>query len=117
MHSYLNDKKLRKKERLLKRSDFQTVFETRQSTGNKLIVLHICKNDLGHPRLGLVVSKKFGNAVARNKFKRRIREFFRLNKSKIGSVDLVVLPSKRPESRAANFEQLQTAFMKMLERF
>ncbi|MDC1142460.1 ribonuclease P protein component [Planctomycetota bacterium] len=112
----MNDKKLRKAERLLKRAEFQRVFETRLSTGNKLLVLHTRKNDLGHPRLGLVVSKKFGNAVARNQFKRRIREFFRHQKQAIGGRDLVVLPSKRSESSSAGFEDLQKAFQKLVQK-
>jgi len=33
--------------------------------------------NLGHHRLGTVVSRKVGKAVARNKLKRRIREFYR----------------------------------------
>lgn len=116
MHEYLSDEKLRKEERLLKRSDFQCVFETRQSTGNKILVLHKLENAIGHPRLGLVVSKKFGNAVARNKFKRQIREIFRRNKVKIGGIDLVVLPSKKTDSRAASFNQIEETFLKLLKR-
>ncbi|MHC4841776.1 MAG: ribonuclease P protein component [Planctomycetota bacterium] len=112
----MNDKKLRKAERILTRADFQEVFDTKLSTGNKLLVLHKRENGLGHPRLGLVVSKKFGNAVARNQFKRRIREFFRHHKSEIGGVDIVVLPSKRIEARDARFADLQIAFLKLVKK-
>jgi len=34
----------------------------------------------GTTRLGLTVSKKAGNSVLRNKIKRYIREYFRINK-------------------------------------
>mgnify|MGYP002347903730 CR=1 FL=1 len=36
-------------------------------------------NKLGWARLGLVVGKRVGNACVRNRVKRRLREFFRLN--------------------------------------
>ncbi len=38
------------------------------------------KNGLGFSRLGITASKKTGNAAQRNRIKRLVREFFRLNK-------------------------------------
>lgn len=116
MHPYLADQKLRKEERLLVGPEFEAVFETRLSAGNKILVLHWRENGLGHPRLGLVVSRKFGNAVARNRFKRRLRELFRRNKTLCGSLDVVVLPSKRPEAQKATATETQEAFVKLLAK-
>ena len=116
MHSYLSDNKLRKDEKLLNKAQFDAVFATRKSAGNKRIVMHWADNELGHPRLGLVVSTRYGNAVARNRFKRRIREVFRTHKAEIGSRDIVVLPSKRPEAKDADYDELKDAFLKLLKR-
>jgi ribonuclease P protein component len=44
-------------------------------------------------RLGLVVGRKFGNSPRRNRFKRILREAYRLNKSLLESgADIVVIP-------------------------
>lgn len=116
MHAYLADNKLRKDEKLLKKAQFDAVFATRQSAGNKRLVIHWADNDLGHPRLGLVVSTRYGNAVERNRFKRRVREVFRTQKAQFGSRDIVVLPSKRPEAKDSSFDEIREAFLKLLKR-
>lgn len=49
--------------------------------------------DLGDwSRLGITVSRKVGNAVVRNRFKRRIRAWFRAHREELAApVDLVVI--------------------------
>jgi ribonuclease P protein component len=49
-------------------------------------------NPLGHPRLGLAISRKAArNAVVRNRIKRVIRESFRHWQDRLDSLDIVVL--------------------------
>lgn len=58
-----------------------------------MLVLYACKNDLPHPRIGLVVSRKAGNAVVRGRWKRCLREAFRLSQHELpAGFDLVALP-------------------------
>jgi len=50
------------------------------------------KNDYGFNRLGIIVKKETGKAVARNKIKRRLKEAARLlNKKLLPKYDIIVL--------------------------
>jgi len=55
-------------------------------------------NDLQHARIGLAVSRKYGNAVQRNRLKRLWRESFRVSPIRCIGVDVLAIPSC-PETR------------------
>ena len=78
--------------RLLSARDFSRVFDKALKVHNKAFTLLARKNQFDHPRLGLVIAKKnLKLAVQRNRVKRLLREYFRLNTANIPSFDLVVL--------------------------
>jgi ribonuclease P protein component len=53
------------------------------------------KNGLDVTRLGITVTKKTGNAVKRNRIKRLIREFYRLNKARFPQgFDVAIIAKK-----------------------
>ncbi len=84
-----------KSHHLRKDADFQRVYATRAYAANDVLVVNGCENGLAHPRLGLSVSRKVGNAVVRNAWKRRIREAFRLSHELLpAGLDIVVRPQK-----------------------
>jgi ribonuclease P protein component len=84
-----------KANRLLRKREFDRVFARKCSTAAGPLVLYAERNDLGVPRLGLVVSRKYGGAVARNRWKRLLREAFRLETSSLPQdIDLVILPRR-----------------------
>jgi ribonuclease P protein component len=68
------------------------VFDANARKHDGPITLFALPNDLGHPRLGLSISKRrLGSAVARNAMKRRIREAFRvIPKDELGSFDYLI---------------------------
>ncbi|WP_319406677.1 ribonuclease P protein component [uncultured Desulfosarcina sp.] len=50
------------------------------------------RNQVSRSRLGITVSKKVGNAVTRNRIKRIIREYFRLNRGRLpGRLDINII--------------------------
>jgi ribonuclease P protein component len=81
-----------KSHRLLTPRDFKHVFQRARKRSAGGLVLYVRANDLGHPRLGIAISRKCSpRAVARNRIKRAIREVFRTRKSELGGWDLVFL--------------------------
>ena len=85
-----------KRERLAKRPQF----EHTMSRGHKHRVETFCTvfflpNNLGRKRLGIIASRKIGNAVVRNQAKRKIREIFRHIKNRIEpAMDVVVVSGR-----------------------
>ena len=85
-----------KSHRLKTPADFKRVYDRRRSAADTLLVVYACENDCAHARLGVSVSRKVGNAVVRNRFKRLYREAFRLNQAQLPGVDLILIPRARP---------------------
>jgi len=56
-----------------------------------LLIVHE-KNTLSHACLGLAVSRKYGNAVQRNRLKRRMREVYRGHAIRHYAVDMLIIP-------------------------
>jgi ribonuclease P protein component len=89
------DNRFPKSLRLCKGEEYRKVFAARCSVADETLIMYAVPNDLPHCRLGLSVSKKIGNAVVRNRWKRLIREAFRRSLSVLpGGLDIVVLPQR-----------------------
>ena len=64
--------------RLRRRDDYARVYDARCSAGDEMLVVYVAANTLDWSRFGLSVGKSLGNAVARNRVRRILREAFRL---------------------------------------
>jgi len=85
--------------RLRSKADFARLRKARRiSVGGLHLVYRT--NEEGHARIGFAVSRKFGNAVRRNRFKRVLKDIFRRHPIRDLSVDLMVIPARGcdPES-------------------
>jgi ribonuclease P protein component len=86
-----------KKDRLLRRADFVRVQSRGRKVYTKSLLMMALENRIGRTRLGIAVSKKIGNSVKRNQWKRIIREIFRRNRSLFpNTADIVVVPKRIP---------------------
>src|SRR5262249_12026069 len=66
-------------ERLRKRTDFLGAATGPRASAAEFVLQTRARADTGPPRVGFTVSKKVGNAVERNRVRRRLREIVRLS--------------------------------------
>jgi ribonuclease P protein component len=91
----MKEQSYRKLERVTKRNRFRAIYEQGVWKSSKHYTIITCTNAQGAKRLGITVTKKAGNAVKRNRIKRLIREFFRLNKALFPAGQDFVIMAKR----------------------
>ena len=87
--------RFKKEERLRSKAEFDYVFS--QHTRSKKssipgLSIRYTENGLLKNRIGILVTRKYGNAVKRNRIKRHIREIYRHMKNKLKTgYDIVVI--------------------------
>ncbi|HKC22433.1 MAG TPA: ribonuclease P protein component [Gaiellaceae bacterium] len=97
---------MQRRHRLSRSRDFDAVYRQGRSTSTRFLVLYWFEreDEPGDSRLGLAVPKAAGNAVARNKIKRQLRELWRARLESVPAGRDYVLIAKPglPEAVAAN---------------
>ncbi len=83
------------------------------SAANRLLVIRYLANGLDHSRFAFVVSKRIGNAVVRNRVKRRLREAVR-ERSVSSGWDAVFIA--RMGVQNASYHELSRATWNLLRR-
>ncbi len=79
--------------RLKTPAQFKAVYDRKRSVSDGVLVVYAAANALPHPRVGLSVSRKVGNAVVRNRWKRLLREAFRLHRHALpAGLDFILIP-------------------------
>ncbi len=101
--------------RLRRTSDVRRVYDEGRSWAHTLLVLIARPNGLDFSRVGVTASRKLGNAVARNRAKRLMREAARRLYPQFGSGWDVVLVA-RAGIREANESQVEEALAALLRR-
>lgn len=104
-----------KGERLLKSRDFTGVRKDGKRLYSRSFTVFILLNALGKRRLGLSVGARVADSPGRNRVKRLIREFYRLNKGFFpDSSDILI--SVKTVDNIKGYRDLEEEFRKVLRR-
>ena len=101
-------------ERLRKRSDFLAVRRGEKRRGKLFLLEVLHRSDDETPRVGFTVTKKVGNAVVRNRVRRRLKEAVRVCAAgdMLAGNDYVIVG--REEVLAAPFAELKAELSRRL---
>ena len=107
--------RLAKEARIRISSDYRRIMRKGVRYNTPHFHVRMLKNVLGITRLGIAVGRKAGNACARNRIKRRLREYFRLNRGKMPpETDIVFVALDG--AAALKMHQLQEELDRFLEQ-
>lgn len=102
-----------KADRILKRPEFLHLSTHGKKISNQNFVAKFNPGRFKRVRLGITVSRRVGNAVARNRIKRLAREYFRLNRHLFADCWDIVVTAKRGAANLSSDE----AFLSLKDVF
>ena len=114
------DQRFPRSARLIKGSEFRHVLARGGRVAGSHLSLSLLRTELASSRVGLAVPRAVGNAVVRNRLKRRLRELFRTRFRRAldeepGPCDLVI--RARPGSGQRSQAELEAELLDLVERW
>ncbi len=105
----------RPEDRITRSSRFKQIYGEKNALFSHTMVIYHTVAEGDRSRIGLTVSRKIGNAVVRNRTKRRLREIFRKNRLELDRpMDLVVNAKK--SIRDTDSRTLEAEFRNVIRR-
>ncbi len=104
---------MKREEHLTKQKQYSLVHCTGKSWTGNLLSIRLMPNGLNFSRYGLIVSKRVGKAVVRNRIKRLLREILRQTLLKTGW-DIVFYARKT--AAGASFAELKKLILSLLSQ-
>jgi ribonuclease P protein component len=104
--------------RILKHQEFDAIIRSSPFIKSQHFVIHFRKNEKKLARIGVLVSKKNGNAVIRNKIKRQIRAIVGAHLDLSKGLDIVIIARTTYDTAKFHDEEteLASSLMKIGEK-
>ncbi len=106
---------MRREYSLRRNKEFRYVYRRGKSVSDKYFVLIYIKTKTPHLKVGFSVSKKLGNAVHRNKIKRRMKEAFFSMLNEVSRKSLIVFVP-RECAKDIDYITIQESLSKLLKK-
>lgn len=101
--------------RLVRRAEFEAVYRGGRRRTSATFVIFLRPNGSEKTRFGMSVKKALGNAVARNRIRRRVREALRLHREEIvPGWDVVIHPNRA--AGTMEFSKLEAELLALMPR-
>lgn len=101
--------------RIRKSKDYQHTYRNGLKIPGKYLIAYISANDMSKNRFGIVASKKVGNAVKRNKVKRRLRAIARESQGQIRQgYDIIIIA--RHSMVEADYNRIEKDFYTVMKK-
>lgn len=95
--------------------EFRRLYAKGRNAATSCIAVYYRRRRGDGNRLGLTVGKKVGNAVVRNRTRRRLREVYRLHEDRlVQGCDLVIVA--RTRAAFSTYRQLNESFVKLADK-
>jgi ribonuclease P protein component len=110
------DEGLRRPERLRYRSEFQRVYSDGKSHPGSLLVLFVLTSPHLERKAGFVAGRRVGNAVARNRAKRLMREAYRRHKDRVPAQGVNLVLVARRGCAEAEYRSVESELLTLFAR-
>jgi len=106
--------------KIIKNTDFQEMYKKGNKYFGKYMLIYVITNtNKDESDIGVVASKKVGNAIVRNRLKRLFREVFRLNKLHLNNNYKIVIISKYysgTKFKELKYKDIEKDYLRLLKK-
>lgn len=95
--------------------EFRRLYSKGRNAASPYFAVYCRRTGRPYSRLGLTTGVKLGNAVKRNRVRRRMRELYRTNESKLRpGYDIVIVA--RTRAIFARYSDLESSFLRLMKK-